>query len=788
MFNFNGGRKKGSAKLLERASDAMRARDWPEAALLYAEGLVTHPNDVGAWVQYGHALKEAGDRRQAEEAYRRALALDPSLPDTHLQLGHVLKLQGRLDQAAESYAQALSMAPLFAHAARELSLLGWSPSRIQRLRRAPAGTKHAAALNGAGAKTVLFDVSDLIQYFQKARAPTGIQRVQISSISGILQQDRGVAENVIVCFTELHDFWIEIPPYLFQELTALALSGGSLTERAWQDALSELNTTLELGLPYEFRGSETLVNIGTSWWLTNYLLMVRLAKVQYGVKYIPFIHDLIPVITPEHCVKELTQDFISWIIGVFFHADGYLVNSHSTATDLKKVAGLLGHTIDEPRVVRLDGSFHAPSNNRLANNRLANNRLVERAASSTHAEIPRGPFVLFVGTIESRKNHLLAFDVWLELIRKRGERATPTLICVGNEGWMVEAAMARLKASDQLRRRVRIIGRVSDSELTRLYRDCLFTIYPSSYEGWGLPVSEALSFGKMVVTTAVSSLPEVGGDLVEYFDLLSPADMLEKVERLIDDADYRRAREGKIRTEFETRSWSAIGGEIVEHALALSEQHQLSPMGRGGHAENWVLPLPAQTCLYYSLARNRQTSIWPGMVGGEMYRMGSRWRALEDRCAWTKPGLARLAFRPPPQEGGVVLYLGLLAPPDAKARYRVRLLEGEGSARSGELPPGDTRWVAINVPRQDLSKGLIHIGIEAVGIAPSPEAEETPRPAVGIGVRGFYFCREDDFAARLRFLEALQMNRLEDITGQPEALLDDFGHQEFLLLPSEINR
>lgn len=775
MLNFNGGRKKGSAKLLERASDAMRARDWPEAALLYAEGLATHPNDAAAWVQYGHALKEAGDRRQAEEAYRRALALDPGLPDTHLQLGHLLKLQGRLDEAAQAYAQALSMAPLFAHAARELMLLGWSPTRIQRLRRVPAPAAHRTALNGAGTKTVLFDVSDLIQYFQKARAPTGIQRVQISSISSLLQQDRSIAENVVVCFTERHDFWIEIPPYLFHELTALALSGGSPSERVWQDALSELNVTLELGLPYEFRGYETLINIGTSWWLTNYFLMIRLAKVQYGVKYIPFIHDLIPIITPEHCTKELTQDFVSWITGVFFHADGYLVNSHSTAADLKKVAGLLGHSINEPRVVRLDGSFHAPSSN----------RSVEKSSASAHADIPNGPFVLFVGTIKSRKNHLLAFDVWLELIRKRGDRGTPTLVCVGNEGWMVEAAMSRLSASDQLRRRVRVIQRVSDGELTRLYRDCLFTIYPSAYEGWGLPVTEALSFGKMVVTTAVSSLPEVGGDLVDYFDLLSPADMLAKVERLIDDADYRRAREAKISAGFQVRSWLAIGEEIVDHAIALSEQHQLSDIGQ---LEHWILPLPAQAGLYYSLARNRQTSIWPGMVGGEMYRMGSAWRGPESRCAWTKPGLARLAFRPPPQEGALVVYLGLLAPPGAGARYRVRRLEAEGSARSGELERGEERWVAINIPRQDLSNDLIHLGVEAVSIASSNEAEEDPQRVVGIGVRGFYFCREDDLAARLRFLEALQMNRLEDITGRPEALLADFGDHGFLALPSDINR
>jgi glycosyltransferase involved in cell wall biosynthesis len=774
MFPFNGARKKGSAKLLQRAGDAMRARDWPEAALLYAEGLATQPNDVGAWVQYGHALKEAGDRRQAEEAYRRALTLDPDLPDTHLQLGHVLKLQGRFDEAAESYAQALSMAPVFANAARELTLLGWSPSRIQRLRHNTARRELRTAVNGAATATVLFDVSDLIQYFQKARAPTGIQRVQISSISSILQQDRRVAENVIVCFTERHDFWIEIPPYLFQELTALALSGGSPAERVWQDALGELNASLELGVPYEFRGGETLINIGTSWWLTNYFLMVRLAKVQYGVKYIPFIHDLIPIVTPEHCTKELTQDFISWIVGVFFHANGYLVNSLSTAADLKKVAGLLGHTISEPRVVRLDGCFHpAPSGNRSTG----------KAASSARADIPGGPFVLFVGTIESRKNHLLAFDVWLELIRRRGESATPTLVCIGNEGWMVEAAMSRLNASDQLRRRVRIIKRVSDGELTSLYRDCLFTIYPSAYEGWGLPVTEALSFGKMVVTTSVSSLPEVGGDLVDYFDLLSPADMLEKIGRLIDDADYRHAREARIRAKFQARGWSAIGAEIVEHAVTLSEPLRLPELGKHPH---WVLPLPAQACRYYSLGRNRQTSIWPGMVGGEMYRMGSGWRAPDDLGTWTKPGLARLAFRPPPQAGALVLYLGLLAPSGDGARYRLRLLGGEARARSGELGPGETRWAALTVPCQELPDCLIHLGIEAVGMAKPPRAAEGEQR--GVCVRGFYFCREDDFAARLRFLEALQMHRLEDITGQPEELLDDFANHEFLPQPSETDR
>jgi tetratricopeptide (TPR) repeat protein len=394
MFRVNGGRKGNAAKPLQRAHDAMRAKDWPEAALLYAEGLAKRPNDVSAWVQYGHALKESGDRRQAEEAYRRALVLDPDLPDTHLQLGHLLKLQGRFDEAGESYAQALSLAPRLQDAMRELTLLGWSASRVERLKRRTPQTEHLAAVDGAETTTVLFDVSDLIQYFQTARTPTGIQRVQICSISSILDQDDASVGSAIVCFTASRDFWIKIPSDLFGGLARLTLSGGSLTDQTWQSALSELKTTLEVGPPYEFRGGETLINLGTSWWLTNYFLMIRLAKTKFGIRYVPFVHDLIPIITPEHCTKELSQDFINWIIGVFYHADAYLVNSHATGADLRKVADLLGHTIGEPRVVRLDGGFDLQQ---------SATRSVGENSVSAYVDIPKGPFVLFVGTIESRK-------------------------------------------------------------------------------------------------------------------------------------------------------------------------------------------------------------------------------------------------------------------------------------------------------------------------------------------------------------------------------------------------
>ena len=58
----------------------------------------------------------------------------------------------------------------------------------------------------------------------------------------------------------------------------------------------------------------------------------------------------------------------------------------------------------------------------------------------------------------------------------------------------------------------------SDAELAFLYRNCRFTVFPSLYEGWGLPIGESLWFGKLCIASKTSSMPEVGGDLVDYVD------------------------------------------------------------------------------------------------------------------------------------------------------------------------------------------------------------------------------------------------------------------------------
>lgn len=103
--------------------------------------------------------------------------------------------------------------------------------------------------------------------------------------------------------------------------------------------------------------------------------------------------------------------------------------------------------------------------------------------------------------------------------------------------------------------------RPSDTELGFLYENCLFTATVSFYEGWGLPIGESLSFGKTAVVARNSSMPEVGGDMVEYCDAHSIDSIYKACHRLIADPEHRRALEQKI-SETTLRTWDDVADDI----------------------------------------------------------------------------------------------------------------------------------------------------------------------------------------------------------------------------------
>jgi glycosyltransferase involved in cell wall biosynthesis len=585
---------------------------------------------------------------------------------------------------------------------------------------------------------IAFDVSDLLNYYLNARLPTGIQRVQINVIYSLL---RSTTANVsVVCFVQESNFWVTVPKDLFLRITELSLLSGEVHDRAWQTCLLELRCELLGRHRAVFQEGTILVNLGTSWWLKNYFLMIREAKIKYGLRYVPFVHDLIPVLTPEHCTRELTQDFIAWLLGVFSHADAYLVNSESTRRDLVKVAEILGSDPPQPVVVRLDGNANDGQQMQGADV----SPLLDRLG------LAKTPYILFVSTIESRKNHILAFNTWLDLLKKHGVKNIPALICVGNPGWLVDAALRRLESSSLLQERVKILSKVSDKELSSLYSNCLFTIYPSTYEGWGLPVTESLCHGKVPLIADSSSLPEAGGEYADYFSPDSQADFCGKLERLIMDAGYRQSREALIQSNFRARSWDAIASQIVDEVRKAVGSE---PIGAEVKAAGVTSPAVVAG-VYYPLAAVEATSIVHGMFNPEVFRSGTGWNFPDNWGVWMSAEQASLRFQLE-RAGKYILYLGLLGLPNRDAEFSVEI--NGRSKRVGSLGAGQRRWVIIHFSRAGTEDSEMVVALRSK--AASDFAEVTngvDRRRGTLGVVGFCICPIDDAISRLNFLEALQ--------------------------------
>ena len=744
-----------SAQDLQTRADAARdRRDWTAAARDYARSLEQDPDRSAIWVQYGHALKESGRRDEAEQAYRRAVALAPDDADAAFQLGNLLVVTGQPEKALEWLETALLLMPGLQparQALRDLARRGVRSGRPEilealrswRPRFDPASP--AASATSADQARYVFDVSDLLGYFRNARLPTGIQRVQIEVISALLATDRA-ADIAVSAFTEARDGWVAIPPGLFLDLADAARAEGSLDDPDWRTLMDTLQIELEMARPLRFRTGAWLVNLGTSWWLQNYFLRIREACRRYGIRYVPFVHDMIPVMAPEHCVRPLTQDFISWVMGVFSHADGWLTNSHASARDLQRVAARLGQGVDMDRVhvVPLDADFRPPSEVR------GDPGLRDRHDADTLARLglQADRYVLFVSTIESRKNHLEAFRAWRILIDRHGEDAVPTLVCVGNHGWLNDAVFTRLESDPVLQRKVQMRRGLSDAELAGLYRRAAFTLYPSLYEGWGLPVTESLCHGTPVLAADGSSLPEAGGDLAVYYRAGDLDGLVETLERLSITPGWRQRLRADIAARFRPRSWAAVAADMLDRLSVWDTGQDALP-------EAPVPALPPGRFVW--LRRSQEMAVRPGLLPAEAFRAGDSWRAPEDWGCPTRAGQALLRMTVDPDAGPPRLFLGLKGPSGHGCDWQ---LEGNGvRLDQGHVPAGQVQWRALDLPPRATAEANLILALNSRP-AGHPPASDGPLP--GVGVIGFMICDRADAAARADLIEAL---RLDDLAG-----------------------
>ena len=254
------------------------------------------------------------------------------------------------------------------------------------------------------------------------------------------------------------------------------------------------------------------------------------------------IHDLSYLYYPGDFLKKDLYQLKNWTKYSLRQARRVIAVSKTTKKDIVRFYDLPEEKID---VIYNGGPRRHPEPFDFAQGKLG---------------VEGSPFILYVGTLQPRKN----IGTLLEAF-SRFKQSYPEfkLVVAGKKGWLYEEIFRKVK-NLKLERDVKFTGYTSDSKLEELYKNAFFFVLPSFYEGFGIPVLEAMSKGCPVVASFASSLPEVGGDAVLYFDPESATDLLAKMKILKEDNALRVEFIKKGLKRVKDFSWEKCGRETLE--------------------------------------------------------------------------------------------------------------------------------------------------------------------------------------------------------------------------------
>ncbi|MGD8244129.1 MAG: glycosyltransferase family 1 protein [Anaerolineae bacterium] len=264
------------------------------------------------------------------------------------------------------------------------------------------------------------------------------------------------------------------------------------------------------------------------------------------------VHDLSFMHHPDAFVLPLRRYLERIVPRSIERADLVLADSEHTRSDLIR---LFAVPRDRVRVIYpgIDTCFQPnPEPGESA-------RLRERYA------IDDRPYILSVGTLQPRKNYVRLIQAF---VRSRASRESDTqLLIAGGRGWLYDDILAEAEKHDT----VRPLGFVEDRDLPALYRGAALLAFPSLYEGFGLPVLEAMGCGVPVVCSNTSSLPEVAGDAALLVDPLDVEALGQALTRALEDHELRRAMVERGLSQAARYDWARSADQLLGVIESLRE-------------------------------------------------------------------------------------------------------------------------------------------------------------------------------------------------------------------------
>ena len=279
-------------------------------------------------------------------------------------------------------------------------------------------------------------------------------------------------------------------------------------------------------------------------------------------KYVVTVHDVIPLILPETFTPRHRLVVRLALARVRRKADLVVVPSHAVKRDVVRRVGL-----PEDRVV----VTHEGCEPRF---RPVRSAAVRRDVAVRYGLPPR--YVLAVGTLEPRKNLTTLLEAFARLRRDGEVDADLRLVLAGARGWLDEPIFATVRSLG-LEDAVRFTGFVDDADLPAVYSGAALFVFPSLHEGFGLPLLEAMACGVPVVTSNISSMPEVAGDAAVLVDPRDADGLAAAIARLLRDGALRdRLREAGI-ARARQFSWEATARRTLDAYASVVQPPMAQP-------------------------------------------------------------------------------------------------------------------------------------------------------------------------------------------------------------------
>lgn len=314
-------------------------------------------------------------------------------------------------------------------------------------------------------------------------------------------------------------------------------------ERGMPTGPSEVETVSLTALPHQRAqlDADTIIISGGLDWQYKDLRALWDLKQLYRFSYCAIVYDLIAVDFPQFVVPgyvELVTDYFGELLWL---ADRTMCISNTTRNDWVRHARDVGVEPVPSSVFPL-GCDLSPQ---------ANDAMIDLPAALNGKR-----FALYVSTIEPRKNHFMLYQAWEECFRtKQLDPERDRLVLVGRRGWATEDLLREIKTNPLTKETIIILDDLSDEQLTSLYRDCSFVLFPSLYEGFGLPLAEALGYGKPCIASNCGALSEIGGDLVMRVDPKDTLAWSHAITQLMSSRSELKAWEGRIKQNHRATTW-----------------------------------------------------------------------------------------------------------------------------------------------------------------------------------------------------------------------------------------